>query len=186
MLTAEWPIAAKDPEELFLTVQGLQGKVKAAKLAGGKEAEKLSPEEEELAEEVGPGFGPYGEEDFDPSTPGFTYVAKISEEDRTKATAEAFQKAKADAQRIARAAGVQLGPLAALSASVDRRFDGPGYYDGPMPSGYRQMMERFRSSPPGESADDEAVATDPGQVAFSVSAHAAFGLGKPQEAAGAK
>ncbi len=186
MLTAEWPIAAKDPEELFLTVQELQGKVKAAKLAGGKEAEKLSPEEEELAEEAGPGFGPYGEEDFDPSTPGFVYVAKISEEDRAKTTAEAFQKARADAQRLARAAGVQLGPLAGLSAGVDRRFDGPGYYEGPMPSGYRQMMERFRSSPRGDSPEDEAVATDPGQVAFSVSAHAVFELGKEKQAAGAK
>jgi uncharacterized protein YggE len=184
MLTAEWPITAKDPEELFLTVQQLQGKVKGAKLAGGKEAEKLSPEEEELAEEMKGEMGYYGgEEEFDPSTPMFSYVAKITEEDRTKAMAEAFQKAKADAQRIAAAAGVQLGPLAALSSDTVRHMY-PGYPDyGPqMSPGYRPMMERLRMPDGRENAEDEAVASDPAQVGLSVSANASFRLGNARPA----
>jgi len=189
MLTAEWPIAAKDPEEMFLMAHELQGKVKAAKLATGKEGDKLSAEEEEVAEEMKAdmsSYSPYGEEDFDPNTPLFSYVAKITEEDRAKTTAEAFQKAKADAQRIARAAGVQLGPLAGIFGDMERRYYGPGYYEGPMPSGYRQMMDRFRSAAQREGVQDEAVAEEPSQVTYSVTARVMFELGKEKEAAGAK
>ena len=187
MLTAEWPVAAKDPEELFLMSHELQAKVKAAKLGTGKEGDKLSPEEEEVAEEMkaemGPSFGPSGEEEFDLNTPLFSYVAKITEEERAKITAEAFAKARADAQRIAQAAGVQLGPLAGLfdDASVRGGYYGPSYYnEGPVSSTYRQMIERFRTAAQRERVPDEAVSDDPGQVTFSVTARVMFALGKEE------
>jgi uncharacterized protein YggE len=52
MLTAEWKLTAKDPEELLLAVNPLQEKIKAADLSGSKEADKLTPEQEELMEEM--------------------------------------------------------------------------------------------------------------------------------------
>ncbi len=184
MLTAEWRLTTKDPEEVFLFVQDLREKVKAAKLAGGKEAEKPSPEEDEMTEEMQAEMGFPGEEEFDPNTPMFLYVAKVSEEDRVKALAEAFQKAKADAQRIAQAAGIQLGPLAGLSAGDTGGFrGGSGYDDEPMPSGYQQTFERFRSMMFQEPKENEAMASNPGHVTFSVVTRATFSLAKEKEAA---
>jgi hypothetical protein len=184
MLTAEWPLTTKDPEEVFLFVQHLQEKVKAAKLAGGKEAEKPSPEEDEMTEEMQAETGFPGEEEFDPNTPMCVYVAKVADEDRAKALAEAFQKAKADAQRIAQAAGIQLGPLVGLGASGTGQFRGGWEYnDEPMSPAYRQAFERFRSTTFQEPNENEAMAQDPGHVTFNVVARATFSLAKEKEAA---
>ena len=53
MLTAQWPLAAGDsPEKRLLAVENLREKIKTGDLAGLKDAEKLSPEEQELLEEA--------------------------------------------------------------------------------------------------------------------------------------
>ena len=50
--TAEWKLDAKTPEDLLIAVHALQEKIKGADLAGMKDAEKLSPEQEEMLEEM--------------------------------------------------------------------------------------------------------------------------------------
>ena len=52
MLTAHWPLAGDTTEKLLLAADAVREKIKAADLAGGKEAPKLSPEEQEVAEEM--------------------------------------------------------------------------------------------------------------------------------------
>jgi hypothetical protein len=46
MLTAQWPLAGDTTEKLLLAAEAVREKVKAAELTGGKEAPKLSPEEQ--------------------------------------------------------------------------------------------------------------------------------------------
>ncbi len=184
VLKAEWPLSAAEPEATFVAVHKLQEQIKEAKLAGGKEEGKLSPEEAELSEEMGAemamALSPYGEEQADPNTPVFLYVATIPDEERQKAMAEAFRKAKADAARLAQAAGVQLGPLVGVgglgthagSTSYGDPFDGFG--SGRM----RELLMRSMNPMEGESQEHEATGSDPGQVSFVFTVTANFALEK--------
>jgi uncharacterized protein YggE len=177
-LKAEWLIKAGSAEERLLAAHELQDKIREADLAGQKEAEKLSAEEQEEAEEAA------GEErmpSFDPSdgaAPGtavFFFVAKVSDEEKSKMAKEAFDKARASAERLAKAAGVGLGPLQSLSRSGQgpETEDFSGEYN-PYRSAMYPMLQRLRM----EQGDDaaEAVGTDPGQVSLRVTVTAEFAV----------
>jgi hypothetical protein len=182
MLSAHWPLEAKEPEAILIFVHKLQKDIKDAKLAGGDQ-QGLSAEEAELAEEAGADaeqmMGRYGEEQGDPNTPMFAYVATISDQDRAKAMAEAFQKAKADAVRLAAAASVQLGPLASVGGGTvgNARMDYNSMpYAGNNPM-REIMMRQMNVSDDGESRENEAVGQDPAHVTFVVNVTAAFAVG---------
>src|SRR6266576_890909 len=64
-----------------------------------------------------------GEQAAPPGEPVFLYVAKISDEERGKATAEAFRKAKASAAELAKAAGVELGGLRQVTSQAAADVD---------------------------------------------------------------
>ena len=110
-LTAEWKLSSKTSDELLLAVHPVQEKVKAADLAGSKEAEKLTPEQEEMLEEAEQNFGYSSSDEQKPGEPIFMFISHVSEAEREKAMAEAFEKAKAQAVRLAKAAGAELGSL---------------------------------------------------------------------------
>lgn len=175
-LTAEWPLEADGPEQMLLATQALQEKVRAADLAGTKDAEALSPEEQELAEEMSDMMGFSGEQEAKPGEPHFLYVARISEEDRDKAFAEAFAKAKEQASRLAQAAGARLGPLVALSGQggggIEFGDDMYGYE-------YQSYLRRLIGTHGGMNEPglkDEAVASDPGSLSFAFYVKATFRL----------
>ncbi len=124
MLTAQWPLAADDsPEKRLLTVERLREKIKTGDLAGVKDAEKLSPEEQELLEEASGDenqpqfdspFAGQNEESSPAGQPQFFFVARLPAAERDKAMADAFRKGKLRAEQLARAAGMSLGPLVEL------------------------------------------------------------------------
>jgi hypothetical protein len=60
-LTAQWPLGTESHEKLLLLSQRIQEKIKAADLSGSKEAEKVSPEEEEFEEEASQMTSQFGE-----------------------------------------------------------------------------------------------------------------------------
>lgn len=180
-LTAQWPVEAKNSEELLLTVHKLQQKIKEAKLATGKDDEKKSAEEEELSEEMAQeSFGP-SEDRGDPNEPAIAYLAQVSAEERDKAMADAFQKAKTNAERLAQAAGVRLGSLSSLGGGFNSgsrmQYGYPSTYNV-MPRAMRAMMERGES-PEQETRENQAVSSDPREVVFSFSAAATFRLATP-------
>jgi hypothetical protein len=81
---------------------------------------QLSPEEQELAEEMAEMMSDHGYgsgSEAKPGEPQFVFVARISEEDRRQAMTEAFAKAQASAARVAAAAGKELGELAHLQSN---------------------------------------------------------------------
>lgn len=179
-LSAEWPLEADDPPGLLLAAQALQEEVKAADLAGSKDAEKLSPEEEELAEEMAAMMRNSGQEEAPLGQPQFLYVARISEQERDKVLAEAFGKAKSQAARLAQAAGAQLGPLVGLGGGGGGQtsFDAS---DFGMSSNYasqrylRRLMGQQAISGMGEM-QNEAMGGNPGSLTFAFYITASFGL----------
>jgi uncharacterized protein YggE len=186
LLTAQWPLAADSPEKLLLVVEALREKIKSADLAGVKETEKLSPEEQELAEEAAAaeaeqsGRLPGGEEAPQAGQPHFLYVARISEADRDKAMADAFRKAKANAALLAKAAGVPLGPLCGLTGrSNDSSFvdeESPWAQSAGPEAMYiqRMMMRRNAAAPDDQSL--EVVGPSPASLSFDFSVQAMFAL----------
>ncbi|HSU69313.1 MAG TPA: SIMPL domain-containing protein, partial [Tepidisphaeraceae bacterium] len=168
-LKAEWPLSSKTVEDLLIESQDLETKIKGADLSGTNE--KLSAaEQQELAEEA-QGLN-NGDGQPNPRDPVFLFAAKISIQDRDAARGDAFKKARADAESLARAAGGQLGSirlLAAQATSTSNPFADPTY------GGYRQ---RGPYMPAGPSDDDplEAVGPQPAKVTYRVTVYVSFAL----------
>ncbi len=180
-LTASWPLKPGTAEELLIQMQQIKTKVEAAKLAGSEEKQQLSPEEQELAEEMasngrsGSSFSNESER-AGPGQPNFVVVSTIQPVDREKALAQAFFKAKADASGLAKAAGATLGELKALQA-----------YTGAAPNSYEQAMmaQRYRNrgySNEGQedTGEDGAIVSPPmAEVKVLVRVMAQFRLKPP-------
>lgn len=182
-LTAEWPLPAGTPEKLLVAAEALKEKLRAADLAGSKEAEKLSPEEQELAEEMAEMLSNSGEQPVPLGEPHFVYVARISDQDRDKALAEAFAKARAQASRLARAAGIGLGPLVGLSGQGGGVTSFDGYEDpfgGYSRRAYIEQLIGRRAASDQAQGDNEAIGPEPGSLSFGFYVRAIFGMQKRQ------
>jgi len=172
-LTVEWPLTMETNEELLLFADTLQDKIEAADLAGLKEPKKLTPEEEELQaemEEAMSGYGGYGDNQPKPGEPSFVYVAKISEDERAKALAAAFDKAKTQAQGLAVAARAKLGKLSSLSGGASQSNDEAYGYNN-----YAMQMMMAQATNSGND-ENEAMVASPGMVTFQVIVTATFRL----------
>jgi uncharacterized protein YggE len=114
-----------------------------------------------------------GEDEPRRGEPVFLFVCKISDEDRAKALADAFQKARREADRLARAAAAELGALHHLdSQNQGGGDDNPYVSNGRF---YRQQSRVSQLGDPDEQAR-EAVGTQPGKVTLRVTVSASFTL----------
>ena len=179
MLTAQWSLEAETPEQMLVLAQSLQEKVKAADLAGIKDAEKLSPEEEELADEASQMMDQSGEQRTPAGQPYFMFIARLSQADREKLLGEAFAKAKTQAADLAKAADVELGPLTGISGQCGGQHNlGDEEYN---PFNNSSSVRRILAQQTAEGADEtryEAMSNDPAAVSFYGSVQANFRLGK--------
>lgn len=172
VLTAEWKLTAKTSDELLLAIHPVQEKIKAADLAGTKDIEKLTPEQEELLEEAQDQFS-FGQSDEPkPGEPEFLFVSRISEADMDKALAEAFAKAKAKAARLAKAAGAELRGLTLLQDSIDNATPAGAGILGYDVLAHR-LNQRFISM---DQQENEAVGIEPGAVKKQITVQATFTL----------
>lgn len=169
MVKADFPLPADKPEALLLAAKTLQEKIKAAELGGLKADEKVSPEAEEQAEEA---VGGSNRGEMPRGTPAFLYVVKLTEAEKSKALAEAFELAKRDAARLAKAAGQSLGELQKLS---DQSQPGIDPEDLQMMSQREYGYNRFGR---GTSVivGDEAMGMSPGKVVVKIGVVAQFRL----------
>ena len=168
-LKAEWPLAGKSPEDILVASQELQDKVKAADLADMKTASL--EEQERLEEAAGNEFNPQGGPA--PGEPVFFFVAKISDEERARATSEAFAKAKAQAQELAKAAGAGLGGLKQLTGSAAPDVD-PNQYRYMQYAQYGGGMYNYGGQASADS--NEAVGMQAGSVTMRIAVSASFGI----------
>jgi hypothetical protein len=168
------PLKAADLEELLLRSQELQEKVKAADLGGLKEFEKLSPQEEELAEEAQAGNYGQGQNEPKRGEPVFAFVSRVPEGEYTRALAEAFQKAQRAARELARAARMDLAELRHLESQAAGSGDEPGQGYG----AYYGRAPQARLSSLGGSDPQvrEAIGTQPGTVTYRIAVTASFAL----------
>ncbi|QDT93652.1 SIMPL domain-containing protein [Gimesia algae] len=173
-LTAEWKLQAKTDEELLLASHPLQNKIKEADLAGLKAASKLSPEEQELMEEM-EGASMYGgDREAKPGEPVFSFACSISEKEEDKAMSEAYQKARSQALRLANASGAELGKLTSISGSSGSASDENSEYG--YNSVYYAALQRMRSDANTEDGQSQAVSVMPGQLKYRVTVTAGFEL----------
>jgi uncharacterized protein YggE len=175
MLKAELPLKASDPESLLIQSAELEEKIKAADLGGTKDLKQLSPQEEEIAAEAA-ALGQASEDPSEPKrgAPLFIYVSRISDADRTKALADAFQLAKAEAGRLARAAGAELGPLHHVeSVSTAGADDSSGSAN---PYQMQAYMQWRQTQEPASPSSPEASGPLPKRVIFRVAVSASFRL----------
>lgn len=182
-LTAQWPLDADSPEEFLLAVEALKKKIKDADIAGSKEAEELSAEEKELAEEMEAMMRNSGEENVPLGEPQFVYLARISDDEHNAAMAEAFTKAKEQAAQLARAAGIKLGPLVGLSGQGGGNNTlGDQMMYGRMGYGRQQYLRQLigADTMPGMTAKpNEAISSSAGPITFQFGVQASFGFEAP-------
>jgi hypothetical protein len=186
-LTAYWPLGDQSSEKLLILSQGIQEKIKAADLSGSKEVEKLTPEEEEFEEEASQMSNQMGDESQpQPGQPQFLFAAVLPKAERQKGMAEAFAKAKTEAAELAKAAGVELGPLVGLSGGCSGQaafgespFARYGGYNNPnvLPQMIAEQSGESSAEQP-EGKPDEALGTDPSALKFTCAVSAMFQLGK--------
>ncbi len=177
-LSAEWPLTAQSPEELLVNGYTLQEKIKASPLNKKDPGRKLSPEEQEAMEEA-QGLAQANGNNPSPGDPTFSYVCKVSAEDRDAAMAEAFRKAKVEAARLAKAAGADLGNLRTLGSVINSptgtTLDEQQAY---MRMAMRQMgVDAAAAAATSDTAEGEAVSPNPGSVELQVVVTASFALG---------
>ena len=171
-ITADWKIETAEPDQLMLACDALKQKISKTEFVGQDE-DKLTPEQEELAEELAQMMNEYGGGgDSTPAgTPSFYYVRVIPAQLQEELLGKAFEDAKKQAQRLAKATGSELGDLQRLSSSsVDAASD-------PYEAYYRSQRQSF--VPTAEELEGgavEAVSNAPDKVDFSVSISAAFGI----------
>ncbi|MEW6250291.1 MAG: SIMPL domain-containing protein [Planctomycetota bacterium] len=154
--TADWPLKADTPEDLLLAVHSLEGKIKAAGLAGPQEEEEEEEEEEERPGQRAPG------------EPTFTYLIKLTPAEQEQALKEAFRKAHARAERLAKVAGLALGRLRRLEGAPDG--DSPEYR-------YFQYAAYGREERSVIDHEVEAAGPRPTKVEQRVMLHLTFELG---------
>lgn len=172
-LIAEWPLAAKTNEELLVFAEKLQSDITAADLAGLNEPKKLTPEEEELQEEMADMMEQYSysENQPKPGTPAFAYVARITDAERQQALATAFEKAKTQAQQLAVAAKAKLGKLSSLSGTTSQANEDYNYAQRMF-----AMQYAMAQATAGEAGSEEALVPHPGAATFQVLVTATFQL----------
>ena len=173
-LVCDLPLKYANADEMLIAVAEVQAKLRESfKAGGGKSAG--TPEEQEVLEEMQAAENASGGGDpsaAKPGEPSFLFVHRVTEAEQNKVLADAFAQAKQSAQRLAKAAGIELGELKTLSAS--RTTAGPGESDGqwtfytPMASGPSPASD--------SSATFEATGPQAGPVSSRVTVNAGFGL----------
>ena len=189
LLTAEWPLEGDTPEKLLLAAESLREKIKAADVGGANEAEKLSPEEQETADEMAeqmPRYVSPGDSSDDeasaPGQPHLLFVAKITSKDRQAAIAKALTRAKAKAVELAQAAGADLGRLVSLSAGGSQENVSYNPYgqladDNPFSQNGANLMQRLLRPQAGDDEQTiESVGSSPSLADFDFTVQATFTL----------
>ena len=168
------PLQGADTAELLVTTKKLQDAIKAAGLAGAKDAEEPSTEEVEGSEEMDEMANVFSNQQGPkPGEPVFVFVAKISAADREKAMAEAFRSAKQDAAQLAKAADLELGSLRSLKGGRGiEAEDGADYRMLDNTPFGRAMCQQMA----GHDHTGEAIGAGPGIQKYKVAVNATFAV----------
>jgi hypothetical protein len=176
-LRAEIPLKTSSTDDLLIVAEDLQQRIKEADLAGMKE----------LGDDASmlniPACGSCGSE---AGAPSFIFVGRIGAEERAKARAVAFAKARAEAGQLAQAAGCELGALRSVSGTSSGGLDSfglvtSGLARGGTLQGLAAAAVGGSSGSHPEDQQEESTSAQPGKVPFRIVMTASFGLKSPAE-----
>jgi hypothetical protein len=175
-MIVEWPLTGKTADEIVLESHKLERTIRDAELAGKKD-QTLSPEEEEVAAELTVASPSSSDESSQPGEPQFVFVARITAEERQKLMADAITMARERAEELAKAAGVEAGPLAGISGqgTAGDSIQNASSDDN---SGWIQRSSPVMKVEEPERKPYESVASDPKELSFTFEVSAMFKLGK--------
>jgi hypothetical protein len=170
-LRADWTLDASDPDRIAAMAEAIRAKVAAANLGGSPQ--KLSPEEQEIAEDAEmarsrqspPGVSITPPPDGEHAGPVFVFVATISDAERKAALASGYTRARKRAAELARAAGKELGEITSLYSNFNNSCS-PG----------RDLGPEYDSSVLASPNDTESVSTIPDGIRFDCEVMASFRL----------
>ena len=169
LLRVEWPLQAVDEQEALIKGSELREQIKQS---FARTSEELTPEEQELLEEMQEDDDFSGMPMAKPGEPAIVFVHRLGDDEYQKATADAFAKARAAAQRLAAAAGSKLGAVRSLNSSFESVDD--GNEDNYAMQFYLRAMGT--SAGDGAGAAPEATASEPGPVQCRITVTASFAL----------
>jgi len=115
-VVCDWPLKGETTDDIFVEAAEYQNAATKLKLSSPSIRPGMTDEEREAAEERGSGVEEQMAGLF-VSPPDYAYVARIPENERLKATAQACEKARQDAERLAKAMNTQIGSLQNASYS---------------------------------------------------------------------
>jgi uncharacterized protein YggE len=178
-LTAEWKLDATDAGELLTSVQLLQQKIRAAELSGIDEEAPAADETNPAAQQIMMMQSVvFSTGQVDLRQPGYYFVSRLTDEEFDQAHADAYNKARRQAGRLAKAAGAQLGDLRSLTGQNTVASEPDLEYqvvvNQPTTQRANQLI-RARRSESGEN-EHEALGIEPGLVRFQVTITASFDL----------
>jgi uncharacterized protein YggE len=168
-LSADLPLKSASPEEMLIAVADLQAKLRESFKPAPKAA--ATPEEQEVLEEMQGAEEAASGTDVKPGEPAFLFVHVIGEGEQNKAIADAFAQAKRSAERLAKAAGAELGEIKTLNSTSTT---GGGENTDAQTVFYNAMINTRPAT--GESTAVEATGPQPGPVSSRVTVNVAFGL----------
>lgn len=163
---------------MLLLARDLSGRIEAQDLSGRKDMEKLSEAEQEMLEEVEQSVPSY----YDPEQaqrgkPVLLYVARLTDKEQASALQQAYARAKADAERLAEAAGRKLGALRRLHTGSANPYDQYGDIVRAYASAGRyQMMQILAEAQADDPQAKEAFGTEPGPIKYRVAVSVSFVL----------
>jgi hypothetical protein len=176
-LTVEWTLTGDDDDSRLVAAGELCDKITAADLGGTKEKRALTPEQQEVQEELAQMSSRYGGENGPAAgEPQFVYVAVVSDEQASQAMSEAFGRARKQADRIAKAIGGEIGALRRVDHSNVAGPEGMdmenyNYYAARMYG--MGMARRIEAVAP---KANEVVSQDPNRATYRVSIACGFDL----------
>ncbi len=173
-LSAEWDLSGLSNKELLVKTFKLQKQVRDAKLAGDDTGAELSAEEQELLEEAQM-FGRYSSRMEEEGGPEFFFYSKIKKVDYENALKSAVASSRKQAEKLAAAAGLKLGPLEGLRMEEDFEygFEYAGYGYGGRSN--LQGLSKFQE----QQADRDvplAVGIEAGELTLTIEVSAGFGV----------
>jgi len=168
ILKAEWPLSGGTPDELLLAAVELQEKIRAADPSGSQAAVPTEGDEE-IREEME--MLMRGNEGQARSPVTFLFVVRITPEERAKALAEAFEKARSSAAGLAKAAGRELGPVQRLSSRSTIESPMAEYESYRYGPAYNRWARQAAEVDP-----DEAAGPQPTSVTLELAVTASFSL----------
>jgi uncharacterized protein YggE len=182
-LTADWILAAEEPGAMLAAVHQLQQKIKAVELSGVDEEAGLpdqgaAPPEGVLFQQVMISTGMP-----DLRQPAFCFVAEVAEQEYERAVAEAYERARRQAARLAKAAGLQLGDIRSLSSAIVSNPEVNQTLTFPMQAGQENprnllLMQALQQQGPRDDVQ-EALGVQPGIIKLRVDVTTSFDI-KPR------